>query len=188
MRQGTRDAAILTFGYALGLKSGELRRLKSEDYISSTRSEKGDPLIKLPDRREGSRQLPLVGHPKEIARLWHDKRHGHKQHFFYPMSKRGKTCGGELTQEGLHKIVRRRGNQARGPAPSPQKLRSSFKTLVREMGTSDAIVRDLMGLRSRRTTERDDETANQKMREALKSVAHKTAPDGRIPRPSGAFL
>lgn len=189
-QQGARDAAILALGYTVGLKPGEIRRLKPEHYTSESLTERRSASLTIPGRREGSREVPLVGHPKKITRFWDKTRQSYVEHFFYPMSKRGQPCGDQLTQEALHKMVGRRFREADiyGPPPNPRKLRRSFKEILQEEGTKAAIRRDLLGLASRRTTERDDNTANQKMKEALESVADKAAPDARIPRPSGPIL
>lgn len=191
-RHAARDACVLAFAYTCGAKSSELIRLRAEDCILGGMGSNG--VVTFPDRDPRSQKLPLLKDTQKIAELWNSLRQESAPFFFYPMSKYGVKCGDELTPNSVRNIVSKWYNSLSrvkrnfSQKPNPQKLRSSFREILKREGVRDAIVRDLMGLRSRRTAPRDDETADRRIENALRLIADKASPDVYVPPPPARRL
>lgn len=189
--QAPRDAALLALAFTYGATSSELVNLKA-DACTPGLSESGT--ISFPGRPSRSKALPLIGATREILNLWFGTRKvwldtQHRNSYaFYPTSKYAEQFDPQITQSGLRRIVRKRhdaldSRHRAANCPNPQRLRSSFKELLKKEGIKDRIVRDLMGRTSRRQAPRDDEKANEKMEEALRLVVDLTKPEAKIPSP-----
>jgi integrase len=206
-RRAARDAALLSLAFACGATVSELIGLKTKNWNpnpnrrsspstqASPRRIRGkpvarsqsDPRVTLPDRRSRSETLPLVGSTCKIQRLWAWQKDPSIR-VFHPISKWGSYYQEQLSQRGIYEIITERYDQIKGKAPAPeppnvQKLRKSFRKLLKREDVKDAIVRDLMDLRSRRTVSRNDQKADQKMKDALSIVAVIANPNRRIPSP-----
>jgi integrase len=200
-RRAARDAALLSLAFACGTTVSELIGLKTEKWNPNPSTQasprrirgkpvtrgRSDPRVTLPDRRSHSETLPLVGSTRKIQRLWAWQK-TYSIRVFHPISKWGCNYQEQLSQRGIHEIITERHEQVKDevPAsepPNAQKLRKSFKQLLKRKGVKDAIVRDLMDLRSRRTVPRNDQEADRKMKDALSLAALNASPNQRIPSP-----
>lgn len=184
-RRGARDAALFALAFTSGLKVSELTSLQAEDYDGKART------LHVAGRRLPVQHIPIGSSTCEIINLWIRYHRGDYESLFFPISKKDKLYKSRLTQGGLHSILHARAEQLRQRdrnVVQPQTLnfsalRTSFKCYLKEGGVPDAILRDLMGLRSRRTAPRDDAAADEKMRLAAKWMARQAAPDGWVPMP-----
>lgn len=192
-RRGARDAALLSLAFTCGATVSELIELETGQWDPDPTKDgfgrrRPNPKVTFPGRESRSEELPLVGKTLKIQQLWNAKRQIWKR-VFYPISKWGERYEEELSQPGIHTIIRTRYEQIeqKAPAPEPpnaQKLRKSFRQLLKLKGVKDAIILDLMGLRSRRSAPRDEEKADQAMEEALRHTDRKANEDLQIPSPS----
>lgn len=172
-RHGARDAAILSLSYLYGATTSELVGL---EWGHCRVPQFGGGTISFSDRPVRSQDLPLIGPTQRILRLWRDRSSG--QTVFYRISKLGKEGYGSLTSSAIRAILEKRHKQIESynrarEVPTPERLRSSFKELLKNEGTKDAIVRDLLGLYSRRQSPRNDEQEDTRMKKALKKVSRR---------------
>lgn len=178
---GARDAALLALAYTYGAKTSELLNLRWE-HCHMPQFHTGN--ISFSNRPERSKNLPLIGPTQQIFRLW--KGLGSGNIVFHRISKRAREGIRELTPSAIRAAMKKRHDeveahiQAPNP-PTPQRLRSSFRKLLNEEGTRNAIIRDIMGLRSRRVAPRDDEKEDARVKEALRSVKERIDLSVRIP-------
>lgn len=181
-RRGARDAALFTLAYTCGVKSSELVSLKTK---RCTIGNFGSGTVTLSERPSRRQTLHLTGPTYHLLRLWL-KHHDGSSYLFYPISNWGNKYNPPITQNGIRAIVKKRHNQIPSEVqmsknPTFQKLRSSFKQLLKGRGVKDAIIRDLMGLSSRRTAPRDHDKADKKMNEALEGIAHRAGQNMNLP-------
>lgn len=180
---GARDAAILSLSYLYGASTSELlglewRHCRVPGY--------GVGSITFMDRPDRSQDLPLIGPTQAILRLWKDYSTG--EALFHRISKLGKEGSGSLTPSAIRAILKKRhnriGRQKRAKkTPTPARLRSSFKILLDTQGTKDAIVRDIMGLSSRRQAPRNHDRDDARMKKALKKVSNHVNVISWVPSP-----
>lgn len=168
---GARDAALLSLSYLYGASTSELLGLEWSDCRVP---QVGVAYITFIDRPDRSQDLPLIGITQRILHLW--KGFSSKGALFYRISKFGKEGSGPLTSSAIRSIIKKRHNQIERhkqahEVPTPERLRNSFKKLLKEVGARDSVVRDIMGLRSRRHAPRDDDREDARMKKALKQVS-----------------
>ena len=180
---GARDAAILSLSYLYGASTSELLGL---EWRHCRVPEYGVGSITFLDRPDRSQDLPLIGPTRIILRLWRDYSSG--EALFHRISKLGKEGPGSLTPSAIRATLKKRhnqiGRQKRGKkVPTPARLRSSFKQLLDTQGTKDAIVRDIMGLSSRRQAPRNDDRDDARMKKALKKVSNRVNVISWVPSP-----
>jgi site-specific recombinase XerD len=177
-RRGARDAALFALAFTVGLKVSELCDVKMNDYTPGS-TPYSDGVLIVRDRRPASRRLPIVGTTREHVTRWIEYHEYDSEHLFFPISKKNVVYDAHLSQSGLNDIAKRR---SPSESVSFQGLRRSFKHHLKAQGVKDAIVRDLMGLASRRTVPRDDETADEKMKVALRQMSRDAEYPRRGPR------
>lgn len=182
---GARDAAILSLSYLYGASTSDLVGLEWSHCRVPKFSSGTITFLERPDR---SQTLPLLGPMQRILHLW--KSHSSKKTLFCRISKFGEEGSGSLTPSAIRKALKKRHNQVgrldqANAAPTPRKLRSSFRKLLKDAGTKDAIMRDLLGLASRREAPRNDDQEDARMKDALQKVSSNVNVSSRILNPSG---
>ena len=159
--RAARDGALVSLTFGLGLKTSEVIALEPSDF---TTDHSGNSFLRIASRREEIRNLPVDSSIGTHVQRWLRHHDRNDRHMFYSISPTGWTRRDGITQRGLSGALKRRGNDCK---LSLRKLRSSMEAHLKEHDVQAAILRDILGLRSRRTVERDHERCNHKMKQVL---------------------
>jgi integrase len=150
---GRRDAALLTVLFAGGLRRSEAVALEVRDYDISSGALK---VRATRDSRE--RVVYATGGAAQALEQWIAIRGMGPGPLFVPINRGKKILLREqpMADQSVHRMLQKRGKQARVPAFSSQDLRRSFISGLLDEGVDIATVQRLAGHCSVLTTQRYD--------------------------------
>jgi len=180
---GTRDAAVISLLYTVGLRRDEIIRLERADYDVNTG--------RLVVRGKGGKQRVgyVLGGTAAALADWLHLRGADAGALFWPILYTGALRPRQLTAQSIYNLLRKRAKQAGVEHFSPHDLRRTFVSDLLDAGADIATVAKLAGHANVATTARYDRRpeAAKKKAAALLQVPYR--PDrAEIPTDTGTAV
>lgn len=163
---GIRDYAIYALLYELGLRVGEVFRLKLNDLDLQ------NSCLTVHGKGNRERTLHLTGEMKKILGEWLSVRgafHKSKETDALFISKKGNPISIRTIEDNFQKLWEKVEIKARFKA-TPHTLRHSFATHLNEKEVDILVIQSLLGHNSPRSTQIYIHATEQKIREALERL------------------